>query len=1131
MGDCSIFDIPEDDVPTFTPVPPDDNLLFPEWLDWHLEKSADHSFLVLVGDDTEENITLTWGEVLRASFRLSAKLRGDIEVDDEDRKKGVKIGILCNTDGLTYCTIVLAIIRAGFLPCPLSIRNSVPALEHLIQKTGCRYLFGNVAEFGTSPNSLHETTAEVMGLIPGLRLLEVPTYTQLYPRLMNPVEPYNSKDDATRTPFLDPVRSYPEYTNVTRDSELLYLHSSGSTSFPKPIPFSHKYWNSVCRSMSIGASQTVGSRWGLMGLPVFHGLGVVVTLGAPAAGGAISLMFKPSGSGSPVIPTSNTVLAACQRGKADLLMAVPTFFVDWSQDEEAVEYLATLKASMYCGGPLPVETGDQLVEAGVKVINLYGSTEVGLIFKLGVEGFNPDSWNYGELYPTMQADLIPEGNGLYRLVVVDCEEHPIAVSNQSQTKAFDTNDLLEQHPTRKNYWRVIGRGDDQLMMSNGEKTNPGPMESIINGNPHVQAAIMFGRGRAQVGIAVEPAEHVHVTTDMELADFRNLIWSDVEKANAFAPQHSRIFKEFILVIDQEKKPFARTPKQTVSRSLVLKQYTEEIDALYSAAEVPTRAAWAEPPSSWSDVDLQAFVGRVVTGVMRGSRKKGPLIDEARDLFEQGCDSLQATYIRAAIMNALRQAPQPEGKSDIAATSVPQNLVFSYPTVKRLTAYMTKSVLAAATRTLGEADDASLVIKQMQTMAAKYTQDFPGRMPLDGVACGEVVLLTGSTGTLGSYLLQQLLLDERVDRVYAVNRCSLTDVLLDRQRAAFLDRGVDVRLLGSPKLHLVEADLTARNLGLDDALSQEICQHLTTIIHTAWRLDFNLALSSFESNVRSSRALVDLALRSQKARPAQLIFTSSIGTVMKWTKPRPVPEKPLADPMIATANGYAESKWVTEQVLIAAAQECGLRATIWRVGQLAGSRQNGAWNTTNWLPLLVKSGESLKILPKLSGCISWLPTDEAAQSIIDVMHYTATKPGNECQYLNLVHPDPIAWDQVLGIVAQKMDCKLVPFSKWVNRLEEAAEDPTEVEGNPAIKLLDFYRSAAVASATRERQDSASYKPKEAMGLPDLETGKAEECSLVLKDMKCLGAEDVEKWMEYWTKQGLFAGKALVDNSGL
>ena len=41
--------------------------------------------------------------------------------------------------------------------------------------------------------------------------------------------------------------------------------------------------------------------------------------------------------------------------------------------------------------------------------------------------------------------------------------------------AFATSDLLTPHPTKQGFWKVIGRTDDQIMHSTGEKTNPGPL--------------------------------------------------------------------------------------------------------------------------------------------------------------------------------------------------------------------------------------------------------------------------------------------------------------------------------------------------------------------------------------------------------------------------------------------------------------------------------------------------------------------------------------------------------------------------------------------------------------------------------------------------------------------------------
>ena len=41
--------------------------------------------------------------------------------------------------------------------------------------------------------------------------------------------------------------------------------------------------------------------------------------------------------------------------------------------------------------------------------------------------------------------------------------------------AYISNDLITPHPTIHGYFKVVGRMDDQIIHSNGEKTNPGPL--------------------------------------------------------------------------------------------------------------------------------------------------------------------------------------------------------------------------------------------------------------------------------------------------------------------------------------------------------------------------------------------------------------------------------------------------------------------------------------------------------------------------------------------------------------------------------------------------------------------------------------------------------------------------------
>ena len=74
----------------------------------------------------------------------------------------------------------------------------------------------------------------------------------------------------------------------------------------------------------------------------------------------------------------------------------------------------------------------------------------------------------------------------------------------------------------------------------------------------------------------------------------------------------------------------------------------------------------------------------------------------------------------------------------------------------------------------------------------------------------------------------------------------------------------------------------------------------------------------------------------------------------------IPEAPIA-PEVAAGTGYTESKWVSEELLMEASKITPLNAIIVRVGQLCGGL-NGYWNTAEWLPSMVQSGQILGCLP-------------------------------------------------------------------------------------------------------------------------------------------------------------------------
>ena len=156
-----------------------------------------------------------------------------------------------------------------------------------------------------------------------------------------------------------------------------------------------------------------------------------------------------------------------------------------------------------------------------------------------------------------------------------------------------------------------------------------------------------------------------------------------------------------------------------------------------------------------------------------------------------------------------------------------------------------------------------------------------------------------------------------------------------------------------------------------------------IIHVAWKVDFNQSLGSFEPNIRGTRNLIDFALSGPNPASTRFLFTSSVTSAQSWNQDKgPFPEEVVTDASVAIGGGYGEGKYVSEQVRLSRTYgssnvaECcpglkilaksGLQVTSIRIGQISGGMPNGAWATSEWLPILVKSSVALGVLPSASG---------------------------------------------------------------------------------------------------------------------------------------------------------------------
>ncbi|KAG6888349.1 hypothetical protein C0995_009042 [Termitomyces sp. Mi166 len=1089
--------------PVFPPV--DGSVIIPETIDFHLKNNAELSIFAYNKEGSSEVTEITYLEFGRACHRVAHLVRPGRAGPDHEI-----VAFIALADTIVYQAVTVGLMIAGLVPFPISPRNTPAAIVHLLKKTSCHRLITTPVTLRSLLDGVKaEITAHALDF--ELSIEEIPTLHQLYPKLGSET-------------MRDSFQRYPAPTTRPSLSDVaVILHSSGSTGFPKAIYQTHlilSHWAAFPSLIEFRDHKPRVRIAGMM-LPSFHTLGIYVQVFYTLFGLNSVGVYPPqvtSREMTPMLPTPENILDHTRRTKSNSMITIPTLLQVWAQSHEAVELLKTLFFVGYSGGAVAPKLGDFMVSAGVKLNPGYGGTEFGspthAIPRPGDEG----DWAYMEFGKRAKVRWMPQGDGTFECQFLTTNTHSLPIENLPDVRGYATSDLWEPHPTKDYLWKIVGRIDDVVIHSSGEKTVPGPMEDIVMSSQYVMGTVIFGRAHNQPGILVEPKAQyaIDITDQTQVAKLRNKLWVVIDEANKIAPAFSRIFKEMILITSKDK-PLPRTGKGTVMRKMALKAYDDEIEGLYATVEQSAKGEEVVPPVTWEHENVQAWLLEQATDI-----HSGKVFEVSKDLFEQGFDS--ATIFRRRIAGALRGSK--DNSTVKAAENITQNTIYTYPSIEVLTTFLVK--LAADPEGFESGKDNKA---EIEAMIEKYSVGLEA-----SPSCGtfsapksKVILLTGSTGNLGSQILADLLLDPSVERVYALNRASTGSAsVLERQTERFVDKALDVKLLESDRLFFVKGDTTLPRLGLSDELYNEVStpttaqdssedlpaqirESVTIIIHNAWRLDFNLSLSSFEPNIRGTRKLIDFARFGPHPESVRFVFTSSVASAQSWGQIEvPFPEEVLTDAAVAVGNGYGEGKYVAERLLA----KSGIQASSLRIGQISGGLPNGAWAASDWFPILLKSSLALGALPSAIGLVSWLPMHTVSKAILDIAFSSYQLP----VAINLVHPRPTQWKRVIDALKIVLDkdgfsLRVARFQEWFSLLEKRSNNASDadIQAIPAVKLLEFFRAIskadhAIAEAGRHEVESG--------GLAKFATIKAQNLSQSLREVQPIATEDMSLWVGYW-----------------
>jgi thioester reductase-like protein len=205
----------------------------------------------------------------------------------------------------------------------------------------------------------------------------------------------------------------------------------------------------------------------------------------------------------------------------------------------------------------------------------------------------------------------------------------------------------------------------------------------------------------------------------------------------------------------------------------------------------------------------------------------------------------------------------------------------------------------------------------------------------------------------------------VSTVWCLVRAPSEHLALERTLKSLSSRDLHLSLDQIRKVFAVPSDLGKPDFGLGVSRLERLRSSLTLVIHSAWAVNFNISVQSFEDqHIASVANFINFCRSTTHGASGRFFFCSSVSSVGGTPRPGMVPEGPVRDISHVQGTGYARSKYVAERIVCNAAKDVGANARVLRIGQLVGDSKVGEWNTTEGIPLMIQTAITLGALPML-----------------------------------------------------------------------------------------------------------------------------------------------------------------------
>ena len=323
------------------------------------------------------------------------------------------------------------------------------------------------------------------------------------------------------------------------------------------------------------------------------------------------------------------------------------------------------------------------------------------------------------------------------------------------------------------------------------------------------------------------------------------------------------------------------------------------------------------------------------------------------------------------------------------------------------------------------------------------------------------LLTGASGFVGTFFLKELL--EHSDlKVFCLVRAADEAAGLARIRKTAVKYKANLPEGWEKRVQIVIGDMSKKHLGLPETVYQDYTANIDSVYHVAAVDNFYLPYNIIKkTNVVGTVEVADFAL-SGKIKPFYHVSSCAVSLLEQCSDPPTI---------IGLVNGYAQTKYVTEQIILRLAEK-GLPWTSFRLGYLytlgiseVDLDPNISFNKL--LQLVAKAYEGvdddffieadafenfLSAIPEI-GCVpdldanfDLMPVEYSAKAVIK----TSLLPMSERKSCyTFYNPRPLDWSDIVGYFKKiNKHIEKVPLTTFVEKYQDYVRDTD----NNSIKLL-------------------------------------------------------------------------------